>query len=377
MITANHSFWEYDTYLAKADFLIVGAGITGLNAAISIKLSQPDARVVVVDGDTRGGGASYRNAGFACIGSPTELLDDIAHLGVSQMIDIAALRWKGLQALRSRVGESDMDYTACGGVEIFTDTEEDIYQQVITQLPELNRIFKDLTGQGDYFTPVEATNGFRNLSGMIEIANEGRIHPGKMMAALFKMAQQLGVAFLGGINVRGIENSSNGVQLITTDGKVLYASKVGLATNGFTQKLFPDLEVFPARNQVYLSDPLLELKWDKCVHYNQGYVYARRVGDRLLIGGARHLEIRSETTMDLGFSAGIEEFLHGFAIRHLGLPEKAVFTGRWSGTMGVGPSKAPIIASLDSNIFGAVRLGGMGIAIGTRVGSSLAEKMMA
>jgi gamma-glutamylputrescine oxidase len=377
MITANHSFWEYDTYLAKADYMIIGAGITGLNAAITLKSAQPDARVVVVDQDTKGGGASYRNAGFACIGSPTELLDDIAHLGVPQMIEIAALRWKGLKALRSRVGESAMDYTACGGVEVFTDTEEDLYQQVIAQLPELNRIFQDLTGQADYFTPVKANNGFSNLSGMIEIANEARIHPGKMMAALLKMAQQLGIAFLGGINVGGIGHSANGVQLITTDGKELHASKVGLATNGFTQKLFPDLEVFPARNQVYLSDPLPALKWDKCVHYNQGYVYARRVGDRLLIGGARHLEPDSETTMHPGFSEGIATFLHAFAVRHLCLPETATFTSRWSGTMGVGPSKAPIIASLDSNIFGAVRLGGMGIAIGTRVGYSLAEKMMA
>jgi glycine/D-amino acid oxidase-like deaminating enzyme len=377
MIVANSSYWELDTYLSKADYLIIGAGITGLNAAITLKLYQPGARVVVVDGDSRGGGASYRNAGFACIGSPTELLDDMAHIGLQSMTEIATMRWNGLQELRNRVGESAMEYTACGGVELFTDTEADLFHQVATQLPELNRIFKDLTGQSDYFTPVEATNGFRNLSGMIEIANEGRIHPGKMMAALFKMAQQLGIEYLGGIKIQGIESSVNGVQLITEDGKVLYASRVGLATNGFTQRLFPELEVIPARNQVYLTDPIPDLKWDKCVHYHQGYVYARRIGDRLLIGGARHLEPHSETTMDPGFSAGIEVFLHDFAFRHLGLPEKAVFTGRWSGTMGVGPIKAPIIAALDNNIFGAVRLGGMGIAIGTRVGSSLADKMMA
>jgi hypothetical protein len=46
---------------------------------------------------------------------------------------------------------------------------------------------------------------------------------------------------------------------------------------------------------------------------------------------------------------------------------------RWSGIMGVGEQKKPIITHYAHNIHCGVRLGGMGVAIGSLLGKQLAD----
>nr|MCH9661765.1 FAD-dependent oxidoreductase [Bacteroidota bacterium] len=46
---------------------------------------------------------------------------------------------------------------------------------------------------------------------------------------------------------------------------------------------------------------------------------------------------------------------------------------QWSGIMGVGSQKKPILRQLEPNVYCGVRLGGMGVAIGSTIGKRLAE----
>ena len=59
------------------------------------------------------------------------------------------------------------------------------------------------------------------------------------------------------------------------------------------------------------------------------------------------------------------------------LPNKSfTIDFQWAGTMGVGKAKAPIIKKLNKNHFCGVRLGGMGVAIGSIVGKELSNLML-
>jgi hypothetical protein len=49
---------------------------------------------------------------------------------------------------------------------------------------------------------------------------------------------------------------------------------------------------------------------------------------------------------------------------------------RWSGILGIGEEKKPIITQYSDNIFTAVRLGGMGVAIGILVGKEGADLLL-
>jgi glycine/D-amino acid oxidase-like deaminating enzyme len=46
---------------------------------------------------------------------------------------------------------------------------------------------------------------------------------------------------------------------------------------------------------------------------------------------------------------------------------------RWSGIMGIGNSKNPIVSQLSDHVYCGVRLGGMGVAIGSVIGTELAD----
>ena len=70
------SYWEHQGF-GKADWVVIGAGLVGLQSARRIKESYPKSRVLVVDEHALGNAASLRNAGFACFGSPTEIIHDI------------------------------------------------------------------------------------------------------------------------------------------------------------------------------------------------------------------------------------------------------------------------------------------------------------
>ncbi|MBK7343194.1 MAG: FAD-binding oxidoreductase [Saprospiraceae bacterium] len=109
---------------------------------------------------------------------------------------------------------------------------------------------------------------------------------------------------------------------------------------------------------------------------HQGFVYARRIGDQILIGGGRHLNKVGEMTDEEGITSEIESYLLNFLRTHFDVPPDIRFVQSWSGIMGMGSEKMPIVRELEENIFAAVRLGGMGVAIGSLVGDNLAQLML-
>jgi len=90
------SLWEKQSFLSS-DIIIIGAGITGLSSAASIKESNPEISVTILESGILPSEASTKNAGFACFGSVTELLSDIDSIGEDSMADLVEQRWKGLE----------------------------------------------------------------------------------------------------------------------------------------------------------------------------------------------------------------------------------------------------------------------------------------
>jgi glycine/D-amino acid oxidase-like deaminating enzyme len=106
-----------------------------------------------------------------------------------------------------------------------------------------------------------------------------------------------------------------------------------------------------------------------------GYFYFRRVGNRLLIGGGRHLARAEETGTEFGINPEVKKALLQFTEDYLGLKSEDLFEEEWSGILGVGKKKEPIIEELEPGLFTAFRLGGMGVAIGSRTGYKAVEKI--
>ena len=90
------SFWEQESFYNNIDYAIIGSGIVGLSAAIELKSKFPKAKVVVLEKGFLPSGASTKNAGFACFGSPTETLDDLSIMSEKEVFSIVEKRWEGL-----------------------------------------------------------------------------------------------------------------------------------------------------------------------------------------------------------------------------------------------------------------------------------------
>lgn len=113
------SYWEQRSFLRNIDLLVVGGGIVGLSTAIYAKRSSPKMRVVVVERDVFSAGASTKNAGFACFGSPGEILDDLTHIPEDEVFLTVEKRIQGLTNLRNLLGDKALHFESSGGYEVF------------------------------------------------------------------------------------------------------------------------------------------------------------------------------------------------------------------------------------------------------------------
>jgi gamma-glutamylputrescine oxidase len=375
----NLSFWERETFLKDFDVAIIGSGIVGLSAAIHLKKEQPDLNVVVFERGPLPIGASTRNAGFACFGSMTELMEDLDKLGETAVFDLVTMRWEGLKRLREVCGDWNLGYEPKGGFEMFTDDEEDVYRHCQDKMEWFNEKLAKITGEKAVFsdcTYKAKQFGFRGVNRLIHNQAEGQVHTGRMMATLIRLAQESGVTIFNGMGIDNLEDTSQGVVLQSEFGWSITVPKILIAVNGFAKKLLPQAEVYPARNQVLITKPMADLPIEGCFHYDRGYYYFRNIDGRILLGGGRHLDMEAERTDQFGSSELVRSALTQL-LKTVILPGRPVeIDGWWSGILGLGPQKKPIIEHVSPNVVVSVRLSGMGVAIGTLVGKQGADLVL-
>ena len=138
------SYWEEEAFW-EADVAIVGAGLVGLSLAAELLERAPHLRIIVLERGLTPMGASTKNAGFLCLGSPSELCRNIREMGETQVVNLVAQRAAGLRRLRARLGDEAIGYEASGGYELILEP----YEWVLDELDRLNALLKEVVG-GDY-----------------------------------------------------------------------------------------------------------------------------------------------------------------------------------------------------------------------------------
>lgn len=371
------SFWELDSYFRNVDIVIAGSGIVGLNAALHLKEEQPKLKVLVIERGILPYGASSKNAGFACFGSSSELIDDLKKHSEEKVFNLVEKRWEGLKKLRKLLGDKAIDYKHYGGYELFDDGN--IYSENIERLTYLNKHLKAITGEKNSFIIGDKKInmfGFKNVKHLIENKLEGQIDTGKMITALVKKAQKKGILILNNVEIKKFEDSGKFVRIITDKDLEFDTKRLLIATNGFAKKLLPEADVTPARAQVIITEPIKNLRFKGVFHYDKGFYYFRNIGKRVLFGGARNLDFKTEETDSFGFTPLVQNKLEEL-LKTMILPgNEFKIEHRWSGIMGVGPAKTTIIKQVSKNAFCGVRMGGMGVAIGSLVGEESAELVL-
>jgi len=369
------SFWEKNAFYNNIDYAIIGSGIVGLSTAIELKNKYSEAKVVVLEKGFLPSGASTKNAGFACFGSPTEILDDLTKMTEEEVFLMVEKRWKGLLNLKNLLGEENLGFEELGSCELFTNADEVVYQNTIEKLNYLNNFLRPIFKEDVFEIKDElvAKFGFSTIEHVITNKFEGQIDTGKAMKNLLKLAKNKGVEILNGVAVQSIKQGNKKVVIALKDFEI-EAKNVIVATNGFAKQILPELDIEPARAQVLITEPIEGLKLKGTFHYEQGYYYFRNVGNRVLFGGGRNLAFETENTTEFNLTPTIQNRLDQL-LKEVILPYKkdVKIEMRWVGIMGVGDKKTTIVKQLDNNIYCAVRMGGMGVAIGSLIGKEVAE----
>jgi gamma-glutamylputrescine oxidase len=150
------------------------------------------------------------------------------------------------------------------------------------------------------------------------------------------------------------------------------SSKLILTTNGFAQQLIKE-DVQPARAQVLITKPIKDLHIKGTFHLDCGYYYFRNIDNRILLGGGRNLDFDTENTTEFSQTEQIQNALEALITNTI-LPNTSFeIDQRWSGIMGVGSQKKPIVKQLSNHVYCGVRMGGMGVAIGSVIGKEVSE----
>ena len=367
----NYSYWELKQYFTEFDIIVIGAGIVGLSSAISYKNKNKKAKILILERGLLPNGASTKNAGFACFGSSSELLDDLSKNNSETIWETVLMRWQGLQILRKRLGDKGIDLNLWGGYELFDSKENKI--KSLEKIQDLNKEIYHHLGLKNCFSEYPKNNfGFKNTKGIILNKYEGQIDTGLMMQNLLLLAQKKGITVLNNIEIKAINDLGGKVELKSING-IFKAKKVVVATNGFANELLKINNINPARAQVLITKPISQLKIKGTFHYQEGYYYFRNIKNRLLFGGGRNINFKKEETTEIGLNSKIQNHLE-YLLKTMILPNTAFeIEHRWSGIMGVGNEKKPIIKPITNNVIAAVRMGGMGIAIGSKVGEIVAK----
>jgi gamma-glutamylputrescine oxidase len=365
----NLSYWEYKEWFSNVDFTIVGSGIVGLNCALALKKKHPKAKILILERGMLPQGASSKNAGFACFGSLSELIDDLKTHSEEEVFNLVKKRWEGLKLLRSNLGDAAIDFQQNKGFELFQDAA--FYEECNSQRDKINQLISPIFKQS-VFSESTNTFCFANIQpNYIVNQFEGQIDTGKMVTQLLLKVQKAGVKILNNITVETFTEKEGSV-VVKTNLLEFSTNKLFIATNGFAKQLL-DENVQPARAQVIITKPIENLHIKGTFHLDKGYYYFRNIDDRILFGGGRNLDFKGEETSEFGQTEIIQNSLKTI-LKETILPNTDFEIERsWSGIMGVGKQKNAIVKSISNNVFCGVRLGGMGVAIGSLVGKELGE----
>ncbi len=239
-----------------ADVVIVGAGFTGLWTALALTDTDPSLRVVVVEQETVGFGASGRNGGFCQASLTHGLANGIRHfpdeLAILEREGIANLR--GLIAF-TRAHDIGCDLEETGGLAVADQAYQvDEFKAWVDEAAEWG---EELTFLDRDAVQAEVHSPLWQAGLRASAEREILVDPAKLARGLARVCDERGIALYEHTRVSRVERRAGGVRLTTADGASLIADHVVVATSaysGWLRRL--ESQFVPVYDYVLVTEPL-------------------------------------------------------------------------------------------------------------------------
>lgn len=362
----------------RADIAIIGAGFTGISAAL--EAAKNGATVVVLDGQTVGWGASGRNGGMATTGLAVGLGAAIKRYGSARAIEMFHEYNRAIDSIEGLVKEHsiDCDFERSGKLTLAMN-ESQYHRMCDTQ--------KLLAEQAEYEVAVLPKSQIHEEIGsdfysgaMVDPLGAG-VHVGKFVHGLAAAATRAGATICENAQATALETRPDGTHTVrTTRGEVI-ADHVLVATSGYTGHLTPWLQrrTIPVGSFIVVTEPLpIEVARRMLPHRRQAadtkmltYYFRLTPDNRLLFGGRARFALSSPHS-DLK-SAKILEKAVATVFPYLG-PFGIDYT--WGGLVDLSMDRM-VHAGERNGIHYSLGYSGHGVQMATYMGQQMARRMLA
>ena len=360
----------------SCDWLIVGAGYTGLSAARKLSEIHPTKKIIIVDAQLAGEGASGRNSGY--------LVDTTLNDGFTSNKELSNYKRKtdiyklGIDVVKEFIKKHQVDCDWNNSGKYFASSSQNdrnILENFSKTLLKLN--FEHNILEKNDLGKRLGTN-FYNLA----LYTKGGIllHPGKLVRAMIDTLPD---------NVELLENSqlnewskNNDTIVCKFNNHKINAQKIIFCTNGFLKSLgIKNNYNFPLTLTASMTRPLTNTEFKSIGEPNEwGVLPVRPMGATIRMTKDRRILIRNTAEVHNPFQMSQSDLnirsikqKIGIKKRFPQLPEN-IIQSSWSGVVSRSRNSSQIFEKIDDNVFVAGCYNGSGIGVGTLFGEQIAIK---
>jgi glycine/D-amino acid oxidase-like deaminating enzyme len=360
----------------SVDVAIIGAGFTGLSAALA--LARRGLRVAVLEARTIGWGASCRNGGMVLTGLKLPVPALIQRYGLEKVRAMYAASLDSIDLAESIVREEniDCDFSRCGHLEVackqrhfsgYAESAARIKREFGHELRIIPRSeLRQEIGSDIYF------------GGMVDESSAG-VNPARYVAGLAHAAQRAGASLHDRAEVTAVvgETTNDSQQyLVCTSRGALTAREVLLATGAYTADVAPELrrKIIPIGSYIIATEVLPDAlarelsPRNRMIYDSKHFLYYYRLtpDNRMLFGGRAAFFPETENTV----RKSAQILRRGMISVFPQLRESRV-EYVWGGTLDFAFDVMPHAGAVDGMHF-ALGYAGHGVAAATWMGTKLA-----
>lgn len=352
------------------DVVVIGAGFTGLSAAL--KLIASGYKVIVIDAHRVGWGASGRNGGQ--LGSGQRVDQD--QLETSYGDENAARLWQlsedSKALVRQLIKTYQIDCDFCPGI-IDTDHKARFSQSTRAYVEKLQKVYgyKDIDYlEGKELSDLLGTDCY--VSAAID-RGAGHLHPLKFVLGLARAFEAYGGVIYESSVVESV-TSKNQIEIRTVSGSVK-AGRLVFACNGYLGNLQSEVAsaVMPINNYIIATAPLSDAQYNSILPNNMAVAdsrfvvnYFRKSADkRLLFGGRESYGYR--------FPEDIKGFVRKAMVKVYPQLDTVDIEYGWGGTLAITMNRMPHVCMLSTNVYSASGYSGHGVGMATLCGHLIAD----
>ncbi len=354
----------------RCDVCIVGGGYTGVSSALH--LAQKGFRVILLDAQRLGWGASGRNGGQVNTGTR---LDQPTLEGLYGR-DMARNLWhvadEAVRLVKTLIGDHDIDCGFKPGVIHAAHRTK----YLADERDHVRRMREDYSVTGLTYLDREALHALLPSTfyhgGTLDL-DAGHLHPLNYLLGLADAAERHGAALYE--RSRVLEIREGAAPVVVTDAAEIECSHVLVGCNGYGGALVGDVarHVMPINGYIAATRPLTDretagvLRADHAVADSKFVInYFRLSQDRrLLFGGGETYGYRFPRDIDAVVRKPLAEVFPQLA--------QIPFDYCWGGTLGITMSRMPYVRRHAGNVLSASGFSGQGVALATLAGRILAD----